>query len=147
MRAGGMLNQVETELLQALERVAQKIQTYRDRNIGEQNTKASLIDPVLKALGWDTQNWEEVHREFKAKSPDKPVDYALKLQRVPRLLIEAKALGENLGDRKWIIQILGYATAVGVEWCILTDGDEYRIYNASAPVDAEEKILSHGMCQ
>ena len=38
-------------------------------------------------------------------------------------------------------QILSYATIAGVEWCVLTDGDEYRFYNANAPVDAEEKLF------
>src|SRR5205823_1253286 len=84
---------------------------------------------------------DEVHHEYKARSKDKPVDYALQMLRKPRLFIEAKGLGENLGDRKWISQILGYATVAGVEWCVLTDGDEYRFYNATAPVDAEEKLF------
>jgi hypothetical protein len=30
-----------------------------------------------------------------------------------RLLIEAKGLGEDLSDRKWVAQILGYATMAG----------------------------------
>ena len=45
-----------------------KIRKYQDRNIGEQNTKASLIEPVLEALGWDVRDPDEVFREFKAKS-------------------------------------------------------------------------------
>ncbi len=44
-----------------------------------------------------------------------------------RLFVEAKDLGKDLSDRKWISQILGYATVVGAEWCVLTNGDEYRI--------------------
>jgi hypothetical protein len=53
--------------------------------------------------------------------------------------VEAKALEKDLNDRKSISQILGYATVVGVEWCALTNGDEYRIYNSRATVDMEEK--------
>jgi hypothetical protein len=69
------------------------------------------------------------------------VDYALKLMRKPRLFVEAKGLGETLSERRWIAQVLGYATVAGVEWCVLTDGDEWRFYNASAPIDAEEKMF------
>jgi hypothetical protein len=29
----------------------------------------------------------------------------------------------------------------GVEWCVLTDGDSYRFYNATAAVDADEKLF------
>ena len=113
----------------------------RDRRIGEQNTKATLIEPILEALGWDIRDWDEVHREYKTKTVDKPVDYALKILRTPRLFLEAKGLGEDLSDRKWVAQVLGYATVAGVEWCILTDGDEWRFYNSTAAVDAEEKLF------
>jgi hypothetical protein len=109
--------------------------------LGEQNTKATLIDPVLEALGWDIRDPDEVHREFKPHSQDKPVDYALSILRKPRLFVEAKGLGETLSDRRWIGQVLGYAVVAGVEWCVLTDGDEYRFYNATVALDAEERLF------
>jgi hypothetical protein len=118
-----------------------RIQKYQGRTLGEQNTKASLIEPLLESLGWDTRDFEEVHREYKAKRADRPVDYALQLALKPQIFIEAKGLGENLTDRKWTSQILGYATVAGVTWCVLTDGDEYRFYNSTAPVDADEKLF------
>jgi hypothetical protein len=128
-------------LLEAIKDVVGKIRKYQERTLGEQNTKASLIDPVLEALGWDVRDPDEVHREYKPTSKDSPVDYALTILRKPRLFVEAKGLGETLTDRKWIAQVLGYATVAGVEWCVLTDGDEYRLYNATAAVDAEEKLF------
>jgi predicted type IV restriction endonuclease len=132
----------QTARLQATIRdVIAKIQKYHGRSLGEENTKASLIEPVLEALGWDIRDPDEVHREFKPTTQDKPVDYALTLLRKPRLLVEAKALGETLSDRKWIGQILGYTAVAGVEWCVLTDGNEYRFYNATVPLDAEEKLF------
>jgi hypothetical protein len=79
--------------------------------------------------------------EYKRKSQDKPVDYALFLHREPRLFIEAKALHEDITNRKWVSQIVGYATTAGVQWCVLTDGDEYRLFNAHAEVDIEEKLF------
>ena len=133
----------KTQLEETVKKTVLLIQRFRVRegDLGEQNTKASLIDPVLDALGWDIRDPDEVHREYKPTSKDSPVDYALKLLRNPRLFVEAKGLGETLSDRKWIAQVLGYAIVAGVEWCVLTDGDEYRIYNATAAVDAEEKLL------
>lgn len=50
--------------------VVAKIRRYQDRGMGEKNTKASLIEPVLEALGWDVRDPDEVFREFKAKSVD-----------------------------------------------------------------------------
>ncbi|HVL12633.1 MAG TPA: hypothetical protein VM529_08715, partial [Gemmata sp.] len=117
--------------------------TFRgeDQSFNEQDTKASLIEPVLEALGWDTRDPEQVRREFKTTPKDNPVDYAHLHMRQPRLMVEAKGLGEALDDQKWVGQILGYAAVGGALWCVLTNGEEYRIYNATAPVAAADKLL------
>ncbi len=131
-----------TEAIRGLAERARKFRDqYRERGLGEENTKASLIDPMLDALGWDIRDPDEVYREFRPEPRDNPVDYCLRLMRNTRLLIEAKGLGEDLADRKWIAQILGYATMAGAEWCVLTDGDEYRLYNATAAVPADGKLF------
>ena len=36
---------------------------------------------------------------------------------------------------------MGYAIVAGVEWVVLTDGNEYRIYNTHAPVPVAEKLF------
>jgi hypothetical protein len=138
-----MADPARQTLADGLPRLRNRIQKIRNRkeNIGEQNTKAALIDPLLSALGWDMEDIDEVSREYRRKPQDNPVDYALFMLRSPRLFVEAKGLEKDLSDRKWISQILGYATVVGVEWCILTNGDEYRLYNAHAPVDVEQKLF------
>jgi predicted type IV restriction endonuclease len=130
-------------LVHSIKTIRQRIQQIRNRHesIGEQNTKATLIDPLLAALGWDLFDIDEVCREYRRKAQDNPVDYGLFLHRVPCLFVEAKALEKDLSDRKWTSQVLGYATVVGVEWCVLTNGDEYRIYNSHAPVDVDEKLF------
>jgi hypothetical protein len=130
-----------SDLDDTLAQVRQRIDRYRGQTLGEQNTKSILIDPLLRALGWDVEDFEEVHREYKPKPTDNPVDYALFILRTPRLFVEAKALGGNLTDRQWANQIMGYAAVTGVEWVVLTNGDEYRIYNAHAPVPIEEKLF------
>jgi hypothetical protein len=129
------------DLRQTLLDVAERIERYRDKRIGEQNTKATLIVPVLRALGWNVEDLDEVHLEYRFKSPDKPVDYALMLQRKPVLFIEAKGLDEDLNDRRWASQVISYAAVAGVEWVMLTNGDGYRIYNAHAPVDVDQKLF------
>ena len=138
-----MTDRDNEKLLEALLRVRKRIDQIKDRRepIGEQNTKSILIDPVLLALGWDLEEFEEVCREYRLKPQDNPVDYAFFMLRSPCLFVEAKALDRELNDRKWISQILGYATVVGVEWCVLTNGDEYRIYNSHATVDLDEKLF------
>jgi hypothetical protein len=135
--------QVRPALSNAIDVVRKRIQQIRDRKkiVGEQNTKAALIDPILTALGWDLQEMDESRREYRRMPQDNPVHYALFLNRTETLFIEAKSLERDLADRKWISQNLSYATVVSVRWCVLTNGDEYRIYNSHAPVDVEQKLF------
>jgi len=128
-------------LRQTLAELADRVERYRGSRIGEQDTKAALIVPVLRALGWDVEDLDEVKLEYKRRAAANPVDYALLLQREPVLFIEAKALDENLDDHRWAGQIIGYAMEAGAEWVVLTNGDEYRIYNAHAPVPFERKLF------
>lgn len=139
MGGGGRPGQPRLE--EALSQVAERIARHRGQSIGEQNTKATLIDPVLRALGWNLEDFEEVNREYRRSGQDKPVDYALLLSRDPALFVEAKGLGENLADRRWANQVVSYASVAGVGWVVLTDGDEYRVYSAHAPVPIEEKLF------
>ncbi|WP_327025755.1 hypothetical protein [Micromonospora sp. NBC_01739] len=133
------MQELEDVIRQCVERVARFRRQHQ--RIGEQNTKAGLIEPVIGALGWDLYDPDEVHREYRRRGVDNPVDYALLLLRTPRLFIEAKGLGENLDDPRWANQTIGYATMAGVEWVALTDGAEWRVYNAHAPVPIEHKLF------
>lgn len=126
-----------------INRVRERVRDYRDRRVRltESDTIRVLILPVLEALGWDLEDVEEVRSEYRHASADNPVDYALFLHASPSLFVEAKALGVSLDDRKPLLQTLNYANAAGVDWCVLTNGAEWRIYKVHAPVAAEEKLF------
>jgi len=118
-----------------------KVKSLLTRNgqIGEENTKAALIDPVLQVLGWDIHDLDEVQREYKYKGKGNPVDYALFVGGNPKMFLEAKPLGANLGDIKWRSQVVNYANNAGVEWCVLTDGNTWHVYKSNAPGDLDRK--------
>ncbi len=133
-----------------LQALAARVSELRDRigralkrgeSIGEEDTKRVFVNPLLQTLGWDIQDLDEVKNQYRHRSQDNPVDYALFMLRTPCLFVEAKPLNASLDDRKWTAQTIGYAATAGVEWCVLTNGDEYRLYNAHAPVDADEKLF------
>jgi len=131
------------ELTGTLAEVQGRVRGYRDRRVRltESDTIRVLILPVLSALGWDMTDIEEVRSEYRHTSSDNPVDYALFLHGTPALFVEAKALEVGLDDRKPLLQTLNYANAAGVDWCVLTNGVEWRIYKVHAPVAAEEKLF------
>ena len=121
--------------------IRERIALHQGQGINEMSNRAVLINPMLKALGWDSEDLKLVQQEYRFQSSDNPVDYALMDGGKPSLFVEAKALGSNLGDQKWASQIMGYASVAGVEWVVLTDGNDYRIYNTHAPVPVAEKLF------
>jgi len=131
------------ELDEALATFATKAKRLlgKDGEVGEENTKAVLVEPMLQALGWDTHDLDEVQREFRYKPQDNPVDYALFVSARPRLFVEAKGLGRDLGQHKWRSQAVNYANTAGVEWCVLTDGNFWQVYKSNAPGDLEQKLF------
>jgi len=133
---GKSLDETVGRLRNNIKRISQK-----RPDINEQMTKVALINPILSALGWDLEDPDEVALEYRRKPKDSPVDYALFIQRTPCLFVEAKSLKADVGDYRWIAQTVSYAAVTGVEWCVLTNGDEYRLYNAHAPVDVDDKLF------
>ena len=111
-----------------------------ERGGNEANTKALLIEPMLQALGWDTADLGQVEREYRVFD-NTSLDYALKVDGVPRLFVEAKAVAKDLGDRSFIAQAVNYANNDGVLWCVLTNGLSYRVYKTNEPVGMEKKLL------
>jgi predicted type IV restriction endonuclease len=110
-------------------------------SLSEAETRRALIEPVFTAIGWDTGNPVIVRMEWRKSPGDRPVDYAFMVNGVPKLLIEAEKLREDITDRKWRDQLLLYSTQVGVKWCALTNGNIIRIYNSLAEEAAPDKLL------
>lgn len=65
-----------------LKEIKKSYEKYKKSCEGNENqTKKTLIDPFIKALGYDDRNPEEVHTEHTADSKKKneeKVDYAIK---------------------------------------------------------------------
>lgn len=108
--------------------------------LSEADTKRLLIEELLSAVGWDMTSFAHVQREWRRRPTDEPVDFALKIDAQIRLLVEAKRLRASL-SAKHVKQLLAYASGAGVKWCLLTNGNELRLYNSLAEEVAERKLL------
>ena len=124
---------------QTLANIHERIGLHQGKGISEEATKTALVNPLLRALDWDTEDLHQVYPEYSAAGDR--VDYALLIESKPRLLIEAKALDLNLDNPRWAKQLTGYALTTGVRWAVLTNGDEYRVYNAYGEVPIADKLL------
>ena len=79
----------------AKEKVLQLVEKFhREQTAGmiarynESETKTGFIEPLLQALGWNTQDRNEVGLEEKISGGR--VDYSLKIKGSPKIYIEAK---------------------------------------------------------
>ena len=126
---------------EVLFKIKKKLESLGNKSIGETQTKESLINPIISALGWDITDFDEVKLEYKHTKKDTPVDYAIVIDLNPKLFIEAKQLGLNMDDHKWIAQMLTYSTMAGVKWALLTDGNHYKLYNTMAEAKLDEKLF------
>jgi predicted transport protein len=129
-----------SELLRCIEGLRGQLERHRRAGLKEYPTRTIFIDPMLEALGWDVRDPDVVELEYPTID-GRSVDYALKVNRKPVLLLEAKQLNDSLDDVKAVTQIVGYAANDGIEWCVLTNGVRYRVYRASERAAAPEKLL------
>ncbi len=105
----------------------------------ETRTRMALIDPLLDALGWDTDDPSAVIPEY--KESDGWADYALlRPDGHPAAVIEAKKLGTVL-DAKSRRQMLNYANESGIEYAGLTDGNNWELYKVFQPGPLEKRQI------
>lgn len=128
------------KLIACIEDIRVRLDGLRRRGLKETPTCTIIIDPLLQGLGWDIRDPDEVEHEY-ATVDAKAVDYALKLNRRPVLFVEAKSLDDPLDDVKAVAQIVRYAAAEGVVWCVLTNGARWRVYRSIEPCSASEKLM------
>jgi hypothetical protein len=109
----------------------------------EADTRVLLVEPLFRVLGWDTWNPSEVKREYSIPEVGEHVDIALQIMERPKIFIETKRwdVRKSLND-SIARQIIKYAKLGDVDWCILTNGNEIRVYNASWKVRGiSERLL------
>jgi predicted transport protein len=128
------------KLVEAIQSIRSRIESLRKHALKETPTRTILIDPLLEALGWDVRDPDEVQMEYPTVD-GKSVDYALKINRKPVLLVEAKALDDPLNDVKAITQVVGYAANDGIVWCALTNGLKWKVYRSVEKCPAPDKLM------
>ena len=123
----------------ALEELSELIETLRTRiaehepvlRQNETMTRTTLVDTLLRGLGWDTTDPHQVFVEYRTESGI--VDYAL-LGRdgKPEAFVEAKKLGSSL--RSAVAQAAGYCLSENFPRFAVTDGRHWELYEMSRPV-------------
>ena len=126
------------EVRREIERIRGYISNGRLTQFDETNTKAIAIEPVLRELGWDVVDPDEVRREYSVGS--RSVDYALFCDDTLKVFIEAKRGGESLERHQE--QLVRYAFDEGVEIAILTNGATWWFFLPIRAVSWERRKVA-----
>lgn len=102
--------------------------------MNEAQTKQSFIEPLLNALGWDTSDYKETSMEENVPLIGR-VDYALKINGVSRIYVEAKKLSADLNNPDYIKKTVTYAYSKGINWALLTNFAEIHLFNVNESRD------------
>ena len=126
------------ELVSVIETLKSRINERRSVLQGnEAQTRMSLIDPLLRALGWDTADPALVRPEYVVNG--RRADYALmNAQGDVVVFLEAKNLGEHLAANHRS-QVVAYASELGIRFPALTNGNEWEVYDNSQLVPIEQR--------
>ena len=123
------------DLKEVIKKLQGMINTHQNYLHGkERRTRQVLIDPLLKAFGWDVSDPAAVYLEHNW------MDYALMLNTDPVAVIEAKPLGKALEDEV-ITQVITYAIKNNIRHIIVTNGDKWEMYDVLSPGILEDKRL------
>jgi type I restriction-modification system DNA methylase subunit len=158
-------------------RFGRNIDHYRSAGFDEASTREYFINPLFEALGWDVRDlegrgpqreviyhqrirssasvagladWDDTltAEELAAREPTSAVpDYAFQIDGTTRFFVEAKKPSIDLRQRGPSFQVKSYAWSQRVPFCVLTDFEEFRVFNSfTRPVYEEPNAgLVEGM--
>jgi type I restriction-modification system DNA methylase subunit len=136
-----------TELVQ---RFDEQKESYKKTDYNETLTRKDFIDPFFKALGWDidnSQGYAEAYREvihedkIKIGSATKAPDYSFRLPGGKRLFfVEAKKPSVVVKTEIMpAYQVRRYAWSAKLPVSILTDFEEFAVYDCNKKPKPEDK--------
>lgn len=98
-----------------------------DPQMGEENTKVKLVQPLIDLLGWDVYSPEvELEYSMQIGRGHTRADYALLLEGTPVVFVEVKGCDATLTDTDRH-QLKSYMRQMGVDWGLLTNGVHFEV--------------------
>lgn len=114
---------VEERLVAGLKKFQPILTAAKSRDVNESDLVVIINDVFADVFGYD--KYFEVTSEFAIRGTF--CDLAIKLENKIEVLIEVKAPGIELKELQ-VKQAIDYAANQGVDWVVLTNGIQWRIY-------------------
>lgn len=124
------------KLKELISRFEQIRSSGNEGTFSEVDVSSKFILPLLNILGWDINNIDEVKEQRRTLSG--PADYTLAINKKLHLVVELKKFTESLDGHRTVRgrretfpeQATRYAWHLKVEWVVLTNFKEIRLYNS-----------------
>lgn len=117
-----------------LRKFINRLKNNKNLDLDEAKIKQGIIIPLLRLLGWDDSNIDEVCPEYTIIESKEKVDYSLRISGFNKVFLEVKKVEKELEDFRE--QLLRYCFKEDVEIAILTDGIKWEFY---LPLKTDEK--------
>jgi type I restriction-modification system DNA methylase subunit len=132
-----------------IDRFDRNIEAYESGKYNETQVRREFIDPFFEALGWDVNNTagnaetykDVIHEDaVKVSGVTKAPDYAFRIGGQRKFFVEAKKPSVNLKDEPAAaFQIRRYAWSAKLPLSIITDFEEFAVYDCRIKPDQKDK--------
>jgi len=124
-------------------------ESYRSGKYNETQLRREFLDPFLEALGWDVfnkQSYAEMYKDvihedsLMIEGENKAPDYAFRIGGTRKFFVEAKKPAVNIEmNIHPAFQLRRYAWSAKLPLGILTDFEEFAIYDCRTKPDKKDK--------
>ena len=140
---------VPDKVKQLVETFTRNVDFYKSGTYNETQLRREYLDPFFTALGWDVENkrgyaeaYKDVIHEYSLKTKDvrEAPDYCFRIGGTRKFFVEAKKPGVNVKDDIHpAFQVRSYAWSAKLPLSILTDFEEFAVYDTRIPPDKRDK--------
>ena len=132
-----------------VEKFENNLTAYKNSDYKEEQLKQEFINPFFKALGWDVDNESDAAPQYrdvifedsiKVAGGTKAPDYCFTLAGRRMFFVEAKKPAVNVDrDKRFSYQLRRYAWSAKLPLSILTDFEEFAVYESRTRPKKDEK--------
>ncbi|KPV54309.1 hypothetical protein SE17_04535 [Kouleothrix aurantiaca] len=143
---------IPSRVINLIEHFGRDIKAFRSGQYNETQVRREFIDPFFKALGWDVENEQGVPETYKdvihedqikIGGQTKAPDYCFRVGGSRKFFLEAKKPVVNLdSDTKPAFQLRRYAWSANLPVSILTDFEEFVVYDCRIKPDKDDKATT-----
>ena len=137
------------EIVELVERFKSNREAYKSGHYNETQVRREFVDPLFKALGWDIDNeqgfaeaYKDVIHEdaIKVGGTTRAPDYSFRIGGQRKFFLETKKPSVDIKeDIHPAFQLRRYAWTAKLPLSILTDFEEFSVYDCTIKPDKSDK--------